>query len=76
MHSLAHHPPALSARAQSRAVDRVLGYASYVRLLAHRRRELALTFDDGPSSYTPAILHVLSSPCALYREARRKVALG
>ena len=44
-------------RAQS--VDRVLGYTSYVQLAGRRRREVALTFDDGPSRYTPEILQVL-----------------
>ncbi len=44
---------------QSRAVDHVLRYTSYVRLAGHRRRDIALTFDDGPSPYTPQILRVL-----------------
>jgi peptidoglycan/xylan/chitin deacetylase (PgdA/CDA1 family) len=38
----------------------VLRYASYVRLLSHRQRELALTFDDGPSPYTQSILRILT----------------
>jgi peptidoglycan/xylan/chitin deacetylase (PgdA/CDA1 family) len=41
------------------AAQRVLGYTSYVQLAGHRRREVALTFDDGPGRYTPAILRVL-----------------
>jgi peptidoglycan/xylan/chitin deacetylase (PgdA/CDA1 family) len=40
-------------------VDRVLGYTSYIRLGGTRRREVALTFDDGPGPYTRAILRVL-----------------
>jgi peptidoglycan-N-acetylglucosamine deacetylase len=44
---------------QARSVDRVLGYTSYVQLAGHRRRDVALTFDDGPSPYTPQILGVL-----------------
>jgi len=44
---------------QTQPVDRVLRYTSYVRLAARRRRDVALTFDDGPSGYTPEILRVL-----------------
>ena len=44
---------------QAQSVDRVLRYTSYVQLAGRRRREVALTFDDGPSRYTPEILHVL-----------------
>ncbi len=40
--------------------NRVLGYTSYVRLLPHRYRDVALTFDDGPSPYTPKILRILT----------------
>jgi peptidoglycan-N-acetylglucosamine deacetylase len=47
------------AAGQARSVDRVLRHTSYVRLGGSRRREVALTFDDGPSRYTPAILGVL-----------------
>ena len=42
-----------------RAVDSVLAYTAYVRLAGHRARQVALTFDDGPSEYTPAILRIL-----------------
>src|SRR5207248_2145473 len=31
----------------------------YIAAGVPRRREIALTFDDGPSKFTPAILHVL-----------------
>jgi peptidoglycan-N-acetylglucosamine deacetylase len=48
-----------AAAARARAVDHVLGYTSYVQLAGHRRREVALTFDDGPSPYTTGILKVL-----------------
>jgi peptidoglycan/xylan/chitin deacetylase (PgdA/CDA1 family) len=44
---------------ETRAVDRVLAYTAYVRLGSHRVREVALTFDDGPSEYTRAILRIL-----------------
>ena len=39
-------------------VDRVLAYTSYIRLGGHRR-EVALTFDDGPGPATPRILAIL-----------------
>jgi peptidoglycan/xylan/chitin deacetylase (PgdA/CDA1 family) len=48
-----------AAAARARAVDHVLGYTSYVRLAGHRRREIALTFDDGPSPYTNSVLKIL-----------------
>lgn len=41
------------------AVDRVFRYTSYVALGAGRRRDVALTFDDGPGPFTPRILRVL-----------------
>lgn len=42
------------------AVDRALRYTSYIRVGTNRKREVALSFDDGPSTYTPKILRVLS----------------
>ena len=41
-------------------VNHVLRYTSYVQLAGHRRREVALTFDDGPSPYTHDVLRVLN----------------
>ncbi len=38
----------------------MLGYTSYVHLAGRRRREVALTFDDGPGPYTRGILRVLT----------------
>ena len=38
---------------------RVLGYTSYIALGTPRKREVALTFDDGPSPYTPHVLSIL-----------------
>jgi len=37
----------------------VLARTSYVALAGDKHREVALTFDDGPSQYTPALLRVL-----------------
>jgi len=45
--------------AQTRARGNVLRYTSYVQLAGARRREVALTFDDGPGPYTAPILRVL-----------------
>jgi peptidoglycan-N-acetylglucosamine deacetylase len=41
------------------AIVRVLGYTSYVRVGSAGKRDVALTFDDGPGLYTPQILGVL-----------------
>jgi peptidoglycan/xylan/chitin deacetylase (PgdA/CDA1 family) len=48
----------LAAREQ-RAIDHALTYTSFIRIGTPRRREVALTFDDGPGPYTPAVLRVL-----------------
>ena len=58
------HTPRLSlrarlARSEARAVDRVLREMPYVSVAGHRRREIALTFDDGPGPYTLGIVRVL-----------------
>jgi peptidoglycan-N-acetylglucosamine deacetylase len=46
-------------RPRPNPVDTVLGYTGYVLRGTRHRREIALTFDDGPSPYTPAILKIL-----------------
>ena len=51
-----HTAPSASAA----SVNPVLRYTSYVQLAGHRRREVALTFDDGPSPYTRDVLRILS----------------
>ncbi len=48
----------LAARERA-AIDRVLRYTSTVSRGGTRAREVALTFDDGPSSFTPAVVAVL-----------------
>lgn len=45
--------------AADRAGDRTLPRDRVVRHGTRQRREIALTFDDGPSSYTPAVLRAL-----------------
>jgi peptidoglycan-N-acetylglucosamine deacetylase len=45
--------------AENTAIDRTLAYTPYVRIAGAQHRELALTFDDGPGPYTPAILSIL-----------------
>lgn len=47
------------ARAETRAVSRVMGYTPFVTSGGGHRREVALTFDDGPGPYTPRVLRVL-----------------
>jgi peptidoglycan/xylan/chitin deacetylase (PgdA/CDA1 family) len=58
-------PPPLTVREarvavrEHAAIDRVLRYTSTVSRGGARAPEVALTFDDGPSSFTPAIVAVL-----------------
>jgi peptidoglycan/xylan/chitin deacetylase (PgdA/CDA1 family) len=52
--------PTTEARVlQERLDEHILAYTSYIALGSPRRREVALTFDDGPSIWTPKILRVL-----------------
>lgn len=46
--------------AENAAINRTLAYTPFVRIAGSRRREIALTFDDGPGPYTPAILAALA----------------
>lgn len=43
------------------SIDDVLAYTSYVAAGSKRRKEVALTFDDGPGPTTPALLHYLTT---------------
>jgi peptidoglycan/xylan/chitin deacetylase (PgdA/CDA1 family) len=45
--------------AETAAINRTLGYTPYVRVAGSQHREIALTFDDGPGPYTPAVLAAL-----------------
>jgi peptidoglycan/xylan/chitin deacetylase (PgdA/CDA1 family) len=45
--------------AENAAINRTLAYTPFVRIAGSEKREIALTFDDGPGPYTPAILSVL-----------------
>ncbi len=45
--------------AESAAINRTLSYTPFVRIAGAQHREVALTFDDGPGPYTPAILSIL-----------------
>jgi peptidoglycan/xylan/chitin deacetylase (PgdA/CDA1 family) len=51
--------PASSTARELRAEKRVLSYTSYIRLGTPHRREIALSFDDGPGPFTSRILAVL-----------------
>jgi peptidoglycan/xylan/chitin deacetylase (PgdA/CDA1 family) len=44
---------------QTAAIDRVLRYTNTISAGGGRRREIALTFDDGPSTFTPQVLAIL-----------------
>jgi peptidoglycan-N-acetylglucosamine deacetylase len=45
--------------AENAAINRTLAYTPYVRIAGSEKREIALTFDDGPGPYTPGVLAVL-----------------
>lgn len=45
--------------AENAAINRTLSYTPYVRIAGSEHREIALSFDDGPGPYTPAILTAL-----------------
>jgi peptidoglycan/xylan/chitin deacetylase (PgdA/CDA1 family) len=46
-------------RRESRAISRVMTYAPYVSRGSPRKREIALTFDDGPGPLTRRFVHTL-----------------
>jgi peptidoglycan/xylan/chitin deacetylase (PgdA/CDA1 family) len=55
------HSLTLEQRAlEDRAIDRALATTPYVRFGSTARREIALTFDDGPGPYTQQVLDVLA----------------
>lgn len=60
-----------------RVVEHVLAYTSYIAAGQGRRREVALTFDDGPGPFTPRILAVLKRRHvkATFFEIGRQVSL-
>jgi len=45
--------------AQDRAIDRLLARQPFISAGGSERREIALTFDDGPGPYTPLLLDQL-----------------
>jgi peptidoglycan-N-acetylglucosamine deacetylase len=53
------HAPSDPEKDESSAVAAVLAYTPFVKEGAGRGRDIALTFDDGPGPYTPAVLSVL-----------------
>jgi peptidoglycan/xylan/chitin deacetylase (PgdA/CDA1 family) len=57
--SLRAIPTADALERGDKAVDSVLGYTPFVRAGGTQRRDVALTFDDGPGPYTPGVLSVL-----------------
>lgn len=60
--TVARHVPSAAERtraAQDAGIDRVLRRTPYVVAGGGEKRELSLTFDDGPGPYTPHVLDVL-----------------
>jgi peptidoglycan/xylan/chitin deacetylase (PgdA/CDA1 family) len=57
---IVHHAGRVGAPPSAAStVQRILGYTSYIARGSLRRNDVALTFDDGPSPYTPRILAIL-----------------
>ncbi len=54
-----HHRRAHAGSADARAIDHVLTYTPFIASGTSRKRVMALTFDDGPSPYTPSIVQAL-----------------
>lgn len=52
-------PDASFTASTDAAIRHTLSYTPYITLGRARKREIALTFDDGPGPYTPQILAVL-----------------
>jgi peptidoglycan/xylan/chitin deacetylase (PgdA/CDA1 family) len=67
---------------QTAAINRVLDYTPYIAAGSRRRRDVALTFDDGPSNFTPQVLDILRrerAPATFFqigREARQYPAIA
>ncbi len=53
------HRQTRRASAQDREVAAVMRYTPFIANGTHRRRAIALTFDDGPGPYTPGIIRIL-----------------
>ncbi len=49
------HPRSPTAR----SIERVLAYTPFISVGSARKREIALTFDDGPGPYTPQLITIL-----------------
>jgi peptidoglycan/xylan/chitin deacetylase (PgdA/CDA1 family) len=61
------------------SVDRALRYTDYVLSGSPGRREIALTFDDGPGPYTPKIVRILEHehvPATFFPVGRPITAFG
>jgi peptidoglycan-N-acetylglucosamine deacetylase len=53
--------PVAAGPAEERAISATLAYTPFVREGTRSVRDIALTFDDGPGPYTPAVLSVLEA---------------
>src|SRR5436190_9421074 len=54
-----HTSTSAEYRRESRAITRVLSYTPFVSRGSPRKREIALTIDDGPGPLTPQFVHTL-----------------
>ena len=75
----AHIRRASPSPAEQRAIRRVLGYTSYISVGSRRRKDVALTFDDGPSPFTPQVLAILRRehvPATFFEIGRQAQAFG
>ncbi len=45
---------------ENAAIDRLLHRQAFISVGGRERRDIALTFDDGPGPYTPGVLHQLA----------------
>jgi peptidoglycan/xylan/chitin deacetylase (PgdA/CDA1 family) len=58
-HTIRHARHAAAISPALSTVQRILRYTTYISRGSLHRNDVALTFDDGPSSYTPEILAIL-----------------
>jgi peptidoglycan-N-acetylglucosamine deacetylase len=57
--SRGHRHPLTTANRENEAIDRLLTRQAYITSGGPERRDVALTFDDGPGPYTPGVIAVL-----------------
>lgn len=53
-------PPPSVAEQEARALEKVVSYTDYIAAGTPNKKEVALTFDDGPGPQTPQVLAILN----------------